>query len=202
MVIDAKLPPEDSAPLPAPPPAYAPPWEFSQEPSANPPHQQYPPSSGQNSGSPTTLPQWNDPGTTPQSVPPDEWVGQQYRNQRKPSPRPLRFPDHTLFQFSLNVPGATMIRPQASAFVVSFAQFFYSPLGSSFSGTLWFVSCLACRGTQYFLASIQRKNAHDVGCGCLARQESYASFFLFLPLSRYILYFWTMYFYFVWLIAI
>ncbi|KAF8503471.1 hypothetical protein F5888DRAFT_1799794 [Russula emetica] len=81
MVIDAKLPPDDSAPLPAPPPAYAPPSEVSQEPSPNPPpqFQQYPPSSGQSySGSP---PQWNAPVTGSQSLPPEEWVGQQYRNQ-------------------------------------------------------------------------------------------------------------------------
>ncbi|KAF8478594.1 hypothetical protein DFH94DRAFT_750915 [Russula ochroleuca] len=84
MVIDAKLPPDDSAPLPAPPPAYAPLSEVSQESSPNPPHQhqQYPPSSGQNySGSPTLQPQWNGPGTGSQSMPPDVWVGQQYRNQ-------------------------------------------------------------------------------------------------------------------------
>ncbi|KAH9996773.1 hypothetical protein BJV77DRAFT_986224, partial [Russula vinacea] len=80
MVIDAKLPPDDSAPLPAPPPAYAPPSVGS--PSNPPPQQQYPPSSGQNySGSPTLHPQWNAPGTGSQSMPPDEWVGQQYRNQ-------------------------------------------------------------------------------------------------------------------------
>jgi hypothetical protein len=156
-------------PLPAPPPAYAPPSEVSQEPSASPPHQQYPPSSGQNySASPSSLPQWNDPGAASQSMPPDEWVGQQYRNQRKSSSRRSGFVDHTLFQFSLNVPGVTMIRLQVSVFVVSFALFFCSPSGSSFSGTLWFVSCLVCRGAQYFLASTQRKNAHDVGCGCLA----------------------------------
>ena len=98
MVIDAKLPPEDAAPLPAPPPAYAPSSEISQEPSSNPPQQfqQYPPSSGQNySGSPTLLPQWNAPGTGSQSIPPDEWVGQQYRNQRRSfsSSRPSHFSD-------------------------------------------------------------------------------------------------------------
>jgi len=95
MVIDAKLPPDDSAPLPAPPPAYAP-----QEPPSNPPSQfqQYPPSSGQTySGSPTLLPQWNAPGTGPQSIPPDEWVGQQYRNQRESSSERSRFPDHNVF---------------------------------------------------------------------------------------------------------
>jgi hypothetical protein len=94
MVIDTKLPPDDSAPLPAPPPAYAPP---SQEPSPNPPpqFQQYPPSSGQNySGSP---PQWNAPVTGSQSIPPEEWVGQQYRNQRKSSSRRSHFPDHNVF---------------------------------------------------------------------------------------------------------
>ncbi|KAI0282997.1 hypothetical protein BGY98DRAFT_1058321 [Russula aff. rugulosa BPL654] len=81
MVIDAKLPPEDSAPLPAPPPAYAPPSEV-EDPSCNPPHQQYPPSSGQTFSGTPTLPQWNPvPGTGSQSIPQDEWVGQQYRNQ-------------------------------------------------------------------------------------------------------------------------
>jgi hypothetical protein len=55
--------------------------------------------------------------------------------------------------FSLNVRGVTMIRPPASASVGSFALFFYSPLGSSFS------------------ASIQRKNAHGVGCDYLARRD-------------------------------
>src|SRR6266481_8842125 len=99
MVIDAKLPPEDSAPLPAPPPAYAPPTEVSQDPSSTSPHQQYPPSSGQTySGSPTLLPQWNaTPGTGSQSIPPDEWVGQQYRNQRKPSSRFSCSLDHNVF---------------------------------------------------------------------------------------------------------
>ena len=95
MVIDAKLPPDDSAPLPAPPPAYAPPSEVSQDPSSNPPHLQYPPSSGQTySGSPTLLPQWN---TGSQSVPPDEWVGQQYRNQRTSFSRRSHFPNHNVF---------------------------------------------------------------------------------------------------------
>jgi hypothetical protein len=99
MVIDAKLPPDDSAPLPAPPPAYAPASEVSQVPSSNPtqPFQQYPPSSGQNySGSPASLPQWNAPGTGSQSIPPDEWMGQQYRNQRKSSRR-FHSPDHNVF---------------------------------------------------------------------------------------------------------
>lgn len=85
MVIDAKLPPVDSTPLPPPPPAYAPLSEVSQEPSPDPaPHQfqQYPPSSGINQlGSPSSLPQWNAPVTGSQSVPPDQWVGQQYRDQ-------------------------------------------------------------------------------------------------------------------------
>lgn len=101
MVIDGKLPPEDPTPLPPPPPAYAPPSEFSQEHSPNPPQQsqQYPPSSSQNySGSPTVLPQWNTPGTGSPSIPPDQWVGQQYRNQRKfPLRPPSRSPGHTLF---------------------------------------------------------------------------------------------------------
>jgi Uncharacterized conserved protein (DUF2367) len=97
MVIDAKLPPEDSAPLPAPPPAYAPPSEV-EDPSCNPPHQQYPPSSGQTFSGTPTLPQWNPvPGTGSQSIPQDEWVGQQYRNQRKPSSRRSHFPDHNVF---------------------------------------------------------------------------------------------------------
>ncbi|KAI0306485.1 hypothetical protein B0F90DRAFT_1623531 [Multifurca ochricompacta] len=80
MVIDAKLPPEDPAPLSIPPPAYAPSSEDSQEPSRNTQHQfqHYPPS---NPGSPTLLPQWHTPGPGPQSIPPDEWAGQQYRNQ-------------------------------------------------------------------------------------------------------------------------
>jgi hypothetical protein len=99
MVIDAKLPPEDSAPLPAPPPAYAPSSDVSQTPSSNPPphqFQQYPPSSGQSySGSPTALPQWSAPGTGSQSIPPEEWVGQQYRNQRKSSRR-SHFLDHNV----------------------------------------------------------------------------------------------------------
>ncbi len=98
MVIDAKLPPDDSAPLHAPPPAYAPPAE-GQVPSSNPAQQfqQYPPSSSQNySGSPTLLPQWNAPGTGTQSIPPDQWMGQQYRNQRKFSRR-SHFPDHKVF---------------------------------------------------------------------------------------------------------
>jgi hypothetical protein len=100
MVIDAKLPPEDSAPLPAPPPAYAPPAEVLQSPSSNPPphqFQQYPPSPGQNySGSPPVLPQWNAPGTGSQPIPQAEWVGQQYRNQRKSS-RCSHFPHHNTF---------------------------------------------------------------------------------------------------------
>jgi hypothetical protein len=150
MVIDAKLPPEDSAPLPAPPPAYAPASEVSQS-SPNPPHQhqQYPPSSGQNySGSPTLLPpQWNAPATGSQPMPPDEWVGQQYRNQRKSFPGRSRFLIILYFQFSLNVRGVTMIRPPASAFVGSFALFFYSQLASSFFGTPCFVSSLACKAT-------------------------------------------------------
>jgi hypothetical protein len=89
MVIDAKLPPEDPATLPVPPPAYAPPSEDSQDPSSNPPQQvqQYPPSSSQTyPASPGLLPQWHTPGTGSQSMPPDEWVGQQYRNQRKHCP--------------------------------------------------------------------------------------------------------------------
>lgn len=100
MVIDAKLPPQDSASLPAPPPAYAPPAEALQSPPSNlPPHQfqQYPPSPGQNySGSPGAIPQWNSPGTGPQPVPPADWVGQQYRNQRKSS-RSSHFPHLNTF---------------------------------------------------------------------------------------------------------
>lgn len=99
MVIDAKLPPHDSTPLPAPPPAYAPPSGVSQLPPSNPTQQfqQYPPSPGQNySGSPTVLPQWNSPGTGSQSIPPNEWMGQQYRNQRKSSRR-SQLPDHNAF---------------------------------------------------------------------------------------------------------
>jgi hypothetical protein len=141
MVIDAKLPPEDSAPLPAPPPAYAPPSGVSTGPSSHPPphqFQQYPPSPGQNySGSPGSLPQYNAPVTGSQPIPQDEWVGHQYRNQRKSSSRHSHFPDHNImcFQFSLNVRGVTMTRLQASVFVASFAPYFYFPLGSSFFGT-------------------------------------------------------------------
>src|ERR1700755_758896 len=108
MVIDAKLPPVDSAPLPAPPPAYAPPSGTLTGASPNPPphqFQQYPPSPGQNySGSPRSLPQYNAPVTGSQSIPQEEWVGQQYRNQRKSSSRRSHFPDHKsiiYFQFSL-----------------------------------------------------------------------------------------------------
>jgi hypothetical protein len=138
MVIDAKLPPDDSAPLHAPPPAYAPPAEVSQVPSSNPTQQfqQYPPSSGQNyAGSPASLPQWNAPGTGSQTIPPDQWMGQQYRNQRK-SPDVHNFLIIIMyFQFSLNVRGVTMTRLQVSVFVASFALYYYFPLGSSFFGT-------------------------------------------------------------------
>ncbi|KAH9966755.1 hypothetical protein BC827DRAFT_1373992 [Russula dissimulans] len=85
MVIDAKLPPEDPAPLSVPPPAYAPTSEVSQDPTPTASHhpQQYPPSSSQTySESPAVLPQWQNPGTELQSMPPpDAWVGRQYRNQ-------------------------------------------------------------------------------------------------------------------------
>lgn len=64
-----------------------------------------------------------------------------------------------------------MIRPPASAFVGSFALFFYSQLGSSFSGTPWFVSSLAQVLILHFIALIRRKNAHDVGCDCLAKRD-------------------------------
>jgi len=99
MVIDAKLPPEDPATLPVPPPAYAPLSEDSQDPSSNAPQaQQYPPSSSQTySASPGSLPQWHTPGTGSQPIPPDEWVGQQYRNQRKRCPERSLLLDHTLF---------------------------------------------------------------------------------------------------------
>ncbi|KAI0006118.1 hypothetical protein BJV74DRAFT_761438 [Russula compacta] len=83
MVIDVKLPPEDPAPLSFPPPAYAP-LEGTQDqsPHSAPPQvQQYPPSNQPYPGSPTSLPQWQSPGAVPQPVPPDEWVGQHYRNQ-------------------------------------------------------------------------------------------------------------------------
>jgi hypothetical protein len=86
MVIDAKLPPEDSPPLSVPPPAYAPSSESSPDPSRNAPHvyQQYPPPSTQPpSGSPPSLPQWHGPAQGTQSMSADEWAGHQYRNQRE-----------------------------------------------------------------------------------------------------------------------
>jgi hypothetical protein len=42
------------------------------------------------------LPQWQTPGTGSQSMSPDEWAGQQYRNQRKCSPDRSLLLDRTL----------------------------------------------------------------------------------------------------------
>ncbi|KAH9079504.1 hypothetical protein EDB83DRAFT_1280013 [Lactarius deliciosus] len=62
MVIDAKLPPEDPAPLGAPPPAYAPSSQDSSSRGAPQPQpQQYPPGNP-HSGTPTSSPQWQNPG--------------------------------------------------------------------------------------------------------------------------------------------
>ncbi|KAN0140721.1 hypothetical protein V8E53_001165 [Lactarius tabidus] len=80
MVIDAKLPPEDPAPLGAPPPAYAPSPQDSSSRNAPPlQQQQYPPSAAGNphSQSPSSSPQWHNPGSQPANW--DE--GRQYRDQ-------------------------------------------------------------------------------------------------------------------------
>jgi hypothetical protein len=173
MVIDAKLPPDDSAPLPAPPPAYAPPSEVSQGHSPNPP-QQYPPSSSQNySGSPTVLPQWNTPGTGSQSVPPEEWVGHQYRNQRGFSRGPFRFLDHTLFLVYAQCARGNHDETTSFGLCGIICAILLFPIGLIFLwyAMIYFLSSLKWR-LMFHLASIRRKNAHDVGCGCLARLES------------------------------
>ncbi|KAI9509659.1 hypothetical protein F5148DRAFT_725498 [Russula earlei] len=90
MVIDAKLPPEDSAPLTAPPPAYAPLSGDARDPARSAPNylqqqqqQQYPPSSNQaySSESPPLPTQWQTAGTGLPSLSQDEWLGRQYRDQ-------------------------------------------------------------------------------------------------------------------------
>ncbi|KAF8274930.1 hypothetical protein EI94DRAFT_1824976 [Lactarius quietus] len=77
MVIDAKLPPEEPAPLGAPPPAYAPSPQDSSSRGAPPPQQQYPPPAS--SQPPTSSPGWHHPGPPgPQSA---NWNADQYRTQ-------------------------------------------------------------------------------------------------------------------------
>jgi hypothetical protein len=149
MVIDAKLPPEDSAPLSAPPPAYAPVSAVvAQEPSPNPPQQfqQYPPSSAQTySGSPTVLPQWNTPGTGSQPVPPDAWVGQQYRDQRKFSSGRLGFPDHNVFSVFAQCARGNHDETTTFGLCGIICAILLFPIGLIF---LWYVVIVACLSRQ------------------------------------------------------
>ena len=165
MVIDAKLPPQDSSPLSVPPPAYAH-LEGTQDqsPHSAPPQvQQYPPPSNQPyPESPTTLPQWQTPGAVPRSIPPDEWVGQNYRNQRKFSSR-YSLLSH-LIRFSVFARCARGNHDETTSFGLCgiICAILLFPIGLIF---LWYVlnvPYLAYESAKCLLASIQRKSAHDV----------------------------------------
>jgi len=163
MVIDAKLPPDESAPLSVPPPAYAPPSEGSPDSSSNAP-QQYPPSSSQTYPTSPTLPQWHTPGTGSQSMPQDEWVGQQYRNQRKHSLGRSAFRDLILFLVFAQCARGNHDETTSFGLCGIICAILLFPIGLIF---LWYVMpCLCCdlRKRLVSLASTQKRSVHDVEC--------------------------------------
>jgi len=165
MVIDAKLPPDESAPLSVPPPAYAPSSEDSSDPSSNAPQQsqQYPPSSSQTY--PTShLPQWQTPGTGSQSMPPDEWVGQQYRNQRKHFLGRSVFLNLVLFLVLAQCARGNHDQTTSFGLCGIICAILLFPIGLIF---LWYVITRLfydLRKRLVSLASTQKRSVHDVEC--------------------------------------